>query len=447
MEIKWPIWIIFFLIPLGSIAQKKIVFVDLDVKTYELYEEAQWKELAELGQKGLDAGIDYYYLRMRLGIAKFNLKRYQSALTHFRKALEFNESDPLALEYLYYSLLWSGRQQEARLIVMEMPKATREKIGDPGKSSLTGVFLEGGLVAINGMDSLISYQPEGPMVDHYLLKNYSYVAGGLDLNFGKRLAVKVGLNQMKFSALQEVLLVSSFGTQLYDSVYQNSQLGVYIGGELTLKPNLYIGLASHFIKGDYNYMEYRAAPMGMDQFTQESFVYKDYVVEGAIKYRFRTVLAGFSASYFDLGNQPGVQTGLDLTWYPVGNLNLYFQAHADRVMPMDTNEDEGSWVWQGMAGVKFFSHLWLEAHVAAGEMAGWSEKSAYIVYNNQDPILLRSGLNLIVPDIVQGLSLTFRYQLQQREHSWGIYEGDDLLRTETKNYLSNSFIGGLTWKL
>jgi len=92
MEIKWSVWIIFFLITLGSNAQEKMGFADLDKKTYQLYEESQWKELLELGQKGLDTGIDYYYLRMRLGIAEFNLKHYQSASAHFRKALDFNES-------------------------------------------------------------------------------------------------------------------------------------------------------------------------------------------------------------------------------------------------------------------------------------------------------------------------------------------------------------------
>ncbi len=446
MEIKWSVWIIFFLITLGSNAQEKMGFADLDKKTYQLYEESQWKELLELGQKGLDTGIDYYYLRMRLGIAEFNLKHYQSASAHFRKALDFNESDPLTLEYLYYSLLWSGRRQEARMIAMDMPESTRKKLGVPGEFGISGLFLEGGQVAMSGLDSLISYQPDGLKVDHYLLKKYSYVAGGLELNYGERFAMIMGLNQMKFSALQEVSLSSSLGMQLYDSEYQNSQLGLYLGGEWTLNPNWYLGLAGHFIKGDFNYMDYKPAPMGMDQFTQERFEYKDFVVEGALKHRFRTVLAGLSASYYNLGNQPGVQTGLDLMWYPLGNLNLYLQAHTNRVIPLDTDEEEGNWVWQGLAGVKIFPHLWVEAHAGAGKMAGWSEKSAYIVYNNQDPILLRSGLNLIIPDITKGLSLTFRYQLQQREHLWEIDNGDIQTLTESKKYLSNSFIGGITWK-
>ncbi len=439
--------IFFFLISFSSSAQEKITFADLDVGTYQLYEKAKWKELIDLGQAGLDSGIDYYYLRIRMGIAEFNIKHYQSAIPHFRKALKFSESDPLALEYLYYSLLWSGRKQEARLIVQSMPAATRKKIGVSSNSSLKGVFLEGGQVAVMDLDSLINFQPEGFLVDHYLLKNYLYVSGGLELDFGERFTMRAGLNYMKFSALQQLSVPSPVGMQIFDFDHQNTQTGLYLGGEWTLHPNWYLGLAGHFIKGDYNYMEYSPGMMmGQSQFARRWLNYRDFVLEGSLSHRFQTVQAGINASYFNLGDQSGTQTGLDITWYPFGNLNLYLQAHSDWVIPLETDEYEGSWVWQGMAGMKIFRYLWIEAHAGAGRMAGWSEKSAYIVYNNQDPILLRSGINIIIPDITKGFSLTFRYQLQQREHSWEIDKGEIEVLVETNKYLNNSIIGGVLWK-
>ncbi len=421
-------------------------FADIDSETYHLYEEAKWKELINLGQEGLESGIDYYYLRMRLGIAEFNIKHYQSALDHFRKALKFSESDPVALEYLYYSLLWSGRKQEARLIAQDMPAATLEKIGVTSDSSLKGVFLEGGQVAVIDPDSLTSYQPEGLLVDHYLLNKYLYVSGGLKLDLGERFTMLAGLNYMKFSALQQLSVPSPVGMQVFDFDHQNSQTGLYLGGEWALNPNWCLGYAGHFIKGDFSYKEYTPnMMMGQSQFASRWFNYRDYVLEGSLSYRFKTLRAGINASYFNLGDIAGTQTGLDLTWYPFGNLNLYLQAHSDWVMPLETGDYEGYLVWQGMAGMKIFRYLWLEAHAGAGRMAGWSEKSAYIVYNNQDPVLLRSGLNIIIPDIAKGLSLTFRYQLQQREHSWEIDSGEIEPLIETKNYLTNSIIGGITW--
>ena len=40
-----------------------------DIQTYDLYTLAKWDELIDAGNKALSKGIDFYYLRMRLGIA------------------------------------------------------------------------------------------------------------------------------------------------------------------------------------------------------------------------------------------------------------------------------------------------------------------------------------------------------------------------------------------
>ena len=299
------------------------------------------------------------------------------------------------------------------------------------------------MIAVNNFEDLISNKPEGSFVYHYLLKSYSYSSSGMRMNFGKRLKLTAGINSMGFNALQEVFLS---GLQSFEFEYKNSQLGFYLGGEYTLHPNWYLSLAGHFIKGDYNYMAYTPDMMGMPDFSELSLDYNDYVFEGEIKHRFRTVQAGLSMNYSDLGDQTRFQPGIDITWYPAGNLNFYFNTHLDRLMPLDSVEEEDGWIFQGLAGFKIFSYLWMEAHAGVGRMTSWSEKSAYIVYNNQDPILQRVGGNLIIPDIINGLSLNFRYQLQQREHSWEIWDGNTIDEQISKKYLSNSIIGGLSWK-
>ena len=83
----------------GIEAQEKISFADLDSASLELFQQGQWKELKDIGLKGIDAGFDYYYLRMRMGIACYKLENYEKASKHFSRALEFNDNDPAALEY------------------------------------------------------------------------------------------------------------------------------------------------------------------------------------------------------------------------------------------------------------------------------------------------------------------------------------------------------------
>jgi len=103
-------WFVLFTIVQG---QAVMNFSSLDKQTYGLYLDKNWKDLVSLGKKGLDNGFDYFYLRMRIGIAYYELGNYRRAIPHFRKALVFNSKDQYANEYLYYSYLFSGRKADA----------------------------------------------------------------------------------------------------------------------------------------------------------------------------------------------------------------------------------------------------------------------------------------------------------------------------------------------
>ena len=103
-------------------------FVALDKATYDFYLKKDWDNLIQYGKLGLQNGFDYYYLRMRLGISYYEQNNYRKAISHFRKALEFNDKDIYALEYLYYAYLFSGRVSEARALVPNFPLSLSSKL-------------------------------------------------------------------------------------------------------------------------------------------------------------------------------------------------------------------------------------------------------------------------------------------------------------------------------
>lgn len=84
--------------------------------TYALYKSKNWKALELLGSKALHQHIDFYYLRMRLGIACYEQQKYRVALFHFENAERYNSMNELTNEYLYYSYLFSGRYNEGERI-------------------------------------------------------------------------------------------------------------------------------------------------------------------------------------------------------------------------------------------------------------------------------------------------------------------------------------------
>jgi len=87
----------------GVLAQENLSFKQIDSLSYYHYMNKNYAELFKVGEEAIKQNTDYFYLRMRLGIAYYQKHQYRLASKHFKQALEFNTGDSLAIEYLYYS--------------------------------------------------------------------------------------------------------------------------------------------------------------------------------------------------------------------------------------------------------------------------------------------------------------------------------------------------------
>ncbi len=109
-------------------AQEKLNTLSVDASTYTYYEQGEWKKLIETGKKSLDKGIDFYYLQYRMGVAYYQLKKYRKAAEFFEKVLKETPKDVLAQEYLYYSYLFSGMYEDARVFGNTLPPDMQKKL-------------------------------------------------------------------------------------------------------------------------------------------------------------------------------------------------------------------------------------------------------------------------------------------------------------------------------
>ena len=104
----------FLLLPdIALNAQDPGLFKHIDSTSYSQFISHDWQALKKTTRLAFHNKIDYYYLRMRAGIAFYETGNYRIAEKNFLKALEFNNLDTLAYEYLYYSLLFAGKDREA----------------------------------------------------------------------------------------------------------------------------------------------------------------------------------------------------------------------------------------------------------------------------------------------------------------------------------------------
>ena len=170
--------LVFSLSSLGSFAQSKESFAWYDKLTYELYLNQNWDKLIEQGNKALNAGYDYFYLRMRIGIANYNKGYYRASIPHFSKALSYNNSDPLTLEYLFYAYRFSGRLIDANLLYQKYEDQLKARDVNKMSGFITGIYSEGGLKFISPKN-----ENYGPL---------KYLHGGINQQFGGRLNLYQG---------------------------------------------------------------------------------------------------------------------------------------------------------------------------------------------------------------------------------------------------------------
>lgn len=147
MNYKLIYRILFLVLILKSVtttAQDSSLVENTDQKSYRLYTEKKWTELIKFGKSAIKKGDDYFYLRMRIGIAYYEKKNFSLAENEFKKALSFNSTDELALEYLYYCYVFNGKTEDARLLSKTFSNELLQKIGIDKQSKVDFVIIEGG---------------------------------------------------------------------------------------------------------------------------------------------------------------------------------------------------------------------------------------------------------------------------------------------------------------
>ena len=127
-------------------------YKEADSITYANYINGEWEELIRTGKITLENGIDYYYLRMRLGIAEMERGKYIQALKHFRKALNFNDRSLDAWKYMIKAMVLSGRNDQLDALRKHMPENFNTTELRRNNRFLEKVYLESGTLTNGNFD-------------------------------------------------------------------------------------------------------------------------------------------------------------------------------------------------------------------------------------------------------------------------------------------------------
>jgi tetratricopeptide (TPR) repeat protein len=157
-----------------------------DSLTYRQYLDGNWEALLRSGKLALKSGNDYKYLRMRMGIAYYELKDYRHAAEQFTRAHRFDTSDTLAAWYYNLACQSAGRPADhIRISGMKRPYAVLESFSAEAGMMIRAASADSAAFT----DSLLLYRD----LTHPLSrKTYSL---GLSANPAASLNIYLGFSQ------------------------------------------------------------------------------------------------------------------------------------------------------------------------------------------------------------------------------------------------------------
>ena len=172
---------------------------NIESDTYNLYLTQQWKELAKYSKHA--SQNNYYFFNVRLGIAYFNLKQYNSAEKYLKRAIKNNNIDFPKI-YLFWNYLNMGEKLLAEQIYNELLPESKSKINYK-KSFIEYAYLEGGIKMPDSKYTSNIYYGNisighrlfrGTQINHsinsYFYKNQGKLIPHYQYNFSSNISIK-----------------------------------------------------------------------------------------------------------------------------------------------------------------------------------------------------------------------------------------------------------------
>lgn len=431
----------FALLLLGASGQQKLNYVDVDKRSYELFQEKKWHELIGYATEARQQGIDFFYLQVRTGIAWYNLKKYTKSTKWFLKAWENDQSFDWLQEYLYYSLVFSGRAAEASKYAAVFDNKIKEKIGWK-RAKLARLALEGGFSFNPDFDKLSNsrqYETAGVGSNYgeaFYLKNYSFqsfdlghqVAPGFTLNHN---FTHIGVNRE-----EQVFWgnLNSFNAKINQYQYFLSPNFV-LGRKLYLSPSLSLVWGSaDFRVGSINHN-------GNRYFNRPVSKYSDFIFSASGWTYWGNFSPGAEVNLANIYNQNFAQFSAWLTFYPFSNLHFYLTPRV--YFKNDPESGFGYNTFGISSGIKA-GPVYLVGQFWKGEMKNFIESSGYVVANFPGKSSRKYMASAYFP-IGTKLQFVLRYMNQDITEDYTIYTGGTKSGAMEYSYIKHTLTGGISW--
>jgi len=434
---KYLLFIVLLFVNIYGYTQDTLTFFTSDKLTYQQFTENKWEELIKTGKESIEQGIDYYYLRVRLGIAYYNQKNYHQSIYQLEKALKINSTEDYIKEYLYYSYLYSGRTKEAqKYCIKDNPKLPKNNI-------CKDYFIQSIDFSISSQSNLNESElhvddiafDEG---SQYIPLQTNFYGFGLTHKITQWLSAthSIGRVNLTYLELTKYMDIATFNNnyKVQENLYYLSLLG-------RIAKNWYFNAGMHRIGNQY-FVDQEVVRRG--QATTETITVNDndYVFFGSVHKQLPLFDLIASVSNSTLNNSKQWQEDFSLRYFPFGNLHVYLFGKLSILQHTNDGMKKSEIIFNPLLGLKIVDYLWLEGSYLQGDIYNYSSENRFVVYNGPEIIQNIAKLKFIVP-IKAGLQLYI-------DNTYVIansYTISTLVKTNKIQSNYYQLTGGLSWKL
>lgn len=433
--------VLFALLLFEARAQQKLNYVEVDKKSYELFQQKKWHELIDFADEARQQGIDFFYLQVRTGIAWYNLKKYTRSTRWFLKAWESDQSFDWLQEYLYYSLVFSGRAAEASKYAAVFDNKMKEKIGWK-RTKLTRLALEGGYSFNPDFDKLstsLQYETAGVGSDYgeaFYLKNYSFQSFDLSHQVGPGFSLNHNFTHIGVNREEQVYWgdLKSYNAKI-------NQYQYFINPYFMLGKKWHVSSSLNLVWGDADFLVGGIRNNGSGYFYKPDSKYSDFIFSTSGWTYWGNFSPGAEVNLANIYNQNFAQFSTWVTFYPFSNLNFYL---TPRVYFKSDPENGFGYNTFGISSGLKVGPVYLVGQYWNGEMKNFIESSGYVIANFPGKSSRKYVGSAYFP-IGKKLQFVLRYMNQDITENYTIYAGGIKSGSMEYSYIKHTLTGGISW--
>jgi len=419
-------------------AQENINYPVIDRETYSQYLQKDWKGLLKTGKISLKNDIEFYYLDVRMGIAFYELKKYRKAIPYLEKAREQNRSNELVTEYLYYAYLFSGRSNDARKLTKVLSAELKTKIGIGLNPIINAINID---LRFENFDDYYAAPSSSELLEQDVRTDYSYFAFGVE-----HLIKENSRFFWSYSKIKTDITIFDIGDS-NEQISNDSELSqnqFYFSYQNQLKYGLNLVLAANILnivsKGSVLVPSGGWGPGGGGMLNAETrYVSNQILGYAGLRKDFANFQIGLGSSFSNLDKVLQIQPGLDLSWYPLSNTNIYLTSHANYRMENANSIWDNEMVIKQSLGFRLLT-FYIEPSITFGNIINYTDVNAYIVYNDNDVIKDMCEVLIYGSFFKNKLNLFFKYQDYNKTNTYLLNGVDNEI-----TYKNQTLTGGIKW--